>query len=61
MREIISGFFIQISLSEPLKCLANDWMAHQEFYPWDTSIMKIIDSLIIGAKVLSKTGVADDI
>ncbi|MBS4067295.1 MAG: hypothetical protein KGZ62_01695 [Sulfurimonas sp.] len=61
MREIISGFFMPISQAEPFNALANEWMSHKELYPWDTSIMKIIDSLIIGAKALSKTGVADDI
>lgn len=61
MQEIISGFFIPVSQAEPFKALADNWMTQQERYPWDTSRMKIIDSLIIGAKVLSKAGVADNI
>lgn len=56
MREIVSGFFIPILQAEPFKVLADHWMAQQERYPWDTSRMKIIDSLIIGAKSLSKQG-----
>lgn len=56
MREIISGFFIPILQANSFKILADDWMTQQERFPWDTSRMKIIDSLIIGAKSLSKQG-----
>lgn len=56
MREIISGFFIPVSKADSFKTLADSWMTQQESYPWDTSRMKIIDSLIIGAKSLSKQG-----
>lgn len=30
------------------------WMSSQEKYPWDTSIFKIIDNLVIGAGKLQK-------
>lgn len=54
MREIISDFFIPILRAETFKSHVAEWMRRENLYPWDTSEMKIIDNLIIGAKVLYK-------
>lgn len=48
MREIIEKLFIPLALNDGFKQLASEWMADQNRYPWDTSIFKIIDNLIIG-------------
>ena len=54
MREIISGFFIPVSVNPVFQLAAKGWMADQTAFPWDTSIPKIIDNLIIGARKLSQ-------
>jgi hypothetical protein len=45
MREIIEKFFIPVAKDTNFIVKANDWMANQLQYPWDTSIFKIIDNL----------------
>lgn len=30
--------------------IAHGWIAQKNKYPWDTSLLKIIDNLVIGAK-----------
>jgi hypothetical protein len=50
MKDIISRFFIPISLDKTFKIKAEQWMSDRTRYPWDTSIFKIIDNLIIGAR-----------
>ena len=48
MREIISEFFIPVASDRNFKMKATDWMAKYDDYPWDTSIIKIVDNLVIG-------------
>jgi len=50
MKEIISDFFIPVAKDPEFKTLAAEWMAEQDQFPWDTSIFKVIDNLVIGAK-----------
>lgn len=50
MREIISEFFIPVASDKEFESKAKDWMARQNDYPWDTSILKIVDNLVIGSK-----------
>jgi len=50
MREIIEDFFIPVARDSRLTSLAEDWMSDRETYPWDTSILKIIDNLVIGSR-----------
>ncbi len=50
MKEIITHFFVPISSNTNFYSMAKYWMKRHEEYPWDTSIFKIIDNLIIGAK-----------
>jgi hypothetical protein len=54
MKEIISEFFILVAKDENFLKRANKWMLNQEKYPWDTSIFKIIDNLVIGSWKLQK-------
>jgi hypothetical protein len=54
MREIIENFFIPVAKNTDFIIKANNWMANQSQYPWDTSIFKIIDNLIIGIGAINK-------
>lgn len=54
MKEIISVFFIPVAKDENFLKQANEWGSKQEIYPWDTSVFKIIDNLIIGVRKLQK-------
>jgi hypothetical protein len=50
MREILSRFFIPVSVDSVIQLAAKRWMADQSSFPWDTSVPKIIDNLIIGGR-----------
>jgi hypothetical protein len=50
MKEIISEFFISVVSDKKFKVKSTEWMARSADYPWDTSIMKIVDNLIIGQR-----------
>jgi hypothetical protein len=50
MKEIISEFFIPVAKDTEFVKKANAWIANQSEYPWDTSIFKVIDNLVIGAR-----------
>jgi hypothetical protein len=49
MKEIISEFFIPVAKDAEFVKKGNAWIANQSEYPWDTSIFKVIDNLVIGA------------
>jgi hypothetical protein len=48
MREVIRGFFIPVSVDPTFAAKAQGWLAAQN--PWDTSVMKLIDNLLIGSR-----------
>lgn len=50
MKEIISDFFIPVACNKQFIAQARHWISNQSKYPWDTSIFKVIDNLIIGAR-----------
>jgi hypothetical protein len=50
MKEIIANFFIPIACDAECKLKATKWMASQSEYPWDTSLFKVVDNLVIGAR-----------
>lgn len=50
MKEIISQFFIPVSSDMTFYSKAEQWMKRNEEYPWDTSIFKVVDNLVIGSK-----------
>jgi hypothetical protein len=50
MKEIISQFFIPVACDTKFYSKAEQWMKRNEDYPWDTSILKVVDNLVIGSK-----------
>ncbi|MGD0309877.1 MAG: hypothetical protein ABSC02_11370 [Acidobacteriota bacterium] len=49
LREIVSDFFIPVACDPGLNLKASKWITSPEEYPWDTSILKVVDNLVIGA------------
>jgi hypothetical protein len=52
MKEILSQFFVPVSSDQNFRIVASKWISNQSSFPWDTSIFKVIDNLIIGAQKL---------
>ncbi|WP_435547194.1 hypothetical protein [Desulfobacterium sp. N47] len=50
MKEIISQFFIPVASDATFYSKAEQWMKRNEAYPWDTSVLKVVDNLVIGSK-----------
>jgi hypothetical protein len=50
LKDIISEVFIPIASNKEFHSKARRWMARREDYPWDTSVFKVVDNLIIGSK-----------
>lgn len=50
MKEIISEFFIPVAKDTEFVKKTNAWIANQPDYPWDTSVFKVIDNLVIGKR-----------
>jgi hypothetical protein len=50
MKEIIANFFIPVASDREFELMAKGWIARNDEYPWDTSFLKIVDNLVIGAK-----------
>ena len=50
MKEIISQFFIPVASDATFYSKAEHWMKRNEDYPWDTSVLKVVDNLVIGLK-----------
>lgn len=50
MKQIILNFFIPIVSDKKFRLKARNWMARKKEYPWNTSVLKIVDNLIIGSK-----------
>jgi hypothetical protein len=50
MKEILSEFFFPVWSNGKFRAVAAGWVADQTNFPWDTSILKVIDNLIIGAR-----------
>lgn len=49
MNKILSDFYYPIASNRTFLKQAKAWMAKRNEFPWDTSILKIIDNLVIGA------------
>jgi hypothetical protein len=52
MKNIISGFFMPIVSNREFNATAIRWIERKDEYPWDTSLMKIVDNLVIGSQKL---------
>jgi len=50
MKEIISKFFIPVASDTTFYSKAEQWTKRNEDYPWDTSVLKVVDNLVIGSK-----------
>lgn len=50
MRKIHEEFFYHIAQDGVFQKHAAIWMADQAQWPWDTSLLKVVDNLVIGAK-----------
>ena len=50
MKGFISDFFVPVARDQKFISKAYTWISNQERYPWDTSIFKVVDNLVIGAK-----------
>ena len=49
IKRIISDFFIPVISNQAFRETVQAWMANRSDYPWDTSVLKVVDNLIIGA------------
>lgn len=54
MREIISDFFIPVASDRDFEKKACNWIEKKNEYPWDTSILKVVDNLVIGFVIGAK-------
>jgi hypothetical protein len=48
LRQILENFFYPVSRSEAFTTHAETWMKESKKFKWDTSLLKVIDNLIIG-------------
>lgn len=46
--KVIERLFIPVAADREFRTKADSWMSQQETFPWDTSVFKVIDNLIIG-------------
>ncbi|MGI6379287.1 MAG: hypothetical protein ACOX2R_00720 [Anaerolineae bacterium] len=49
LQKIHSEFFYAVANDAGVRAKAHRWLADQATYPWDTSILKVVDNLLIGA------------
>jgi hypothetical protein len=49
MKETISDFFIPVASDAEFASKARECVASQDKYPWDTSVLKVVDNLVIGS------------
>jgi hypothetical protein len=49
LKEIISDFFIPVASNAGFQVKATKWMSTEARYPWDTSVLKVVDNLLIGS------------
>ena len=52
--ELLEGFFFPIIRNKEFQMIADPWVQTQTRYPWDTSLMEVVDNLVIGAAKLTK-------
>lgn len=49
MRELLERFFHPVARDDRFRAQATAWVARQSEFPWDTSVLKVVDNLVIGA------------
>jgi len=50
MKGIIQDFFLPVASEVEFERKAKRWMAESTKYPWDTSVLKVVDNLVIGSR-----------
>jgi len=50
LRRVVSDFFAAVVADTAFAEMAAAWTGQQDRFPWDTSILKVIDNLIIGSQ-----------
>ena len=50
MKEVTERFFLPIASDNKFRRLADSWMCRADEYTWDTSLLKVIDNLVVGSK-----------
>jgi hypothetical protein len=59
LKEIVTTFFLPITREESFKEKYVAWSQEQHDFPWDTSPLKVVDNLLIGAVKIEKQGEQD--
>ena len=49
LKVIVQDFFIPVASNRDFEVIARGWIEQNSRYPWDTSLLKIIDNLVIGS------------
>lgn len=50
MKGFLSVFFLPVLCDGEFYSKASKWIARQDVYPWDTSVLKVVDNLVIGSR-----------
>lgn len=50
MKDIISQFFIPVASDTAFFAKAEQWIKRRGDCPWDTSVLKVVDNLVIGSR-----------
>lgn len=48
MRQILKGFFYPVARNPKLQRMALRWLDNGSMYIWDTSLLKVVDNLVMG-------------
>ncbi|MCD6404318.1 MAG: hypothetical protein J7M19_00665 [Planctomycetes bacterium] len=54
LQDIVSDFFAPLAGDKAFTEMATAWMERQGRFPWDTSILKVIDNLVIGSQIAAQ-------
>jgi hypothetical protein len=49
-REVLAGFFHSLAQMPSVRAKTSEWMEQQVYFKWDTSVLKILDNLVIGCR-----------
>jgi hypothetical protein len=55
LQGIVSDFFAAVAADRAFAETAGAWTEQQDRFPWDTSILKVIDNLVIGSQHVGRT------
>lgn len=54
LRKILEGFFYPVARSPLFQSKAEEWLTNSEQFKWDTSLLKIVDNLVIGLSKIER-------